>query len=48
MFAEEWAIQQWENVQVYIQKTGGNQSFIGSIARPTPSSFKNVKFILKS
>ena len=48
MFAEEWVIQQWENVHVYIQKTGGNQSFIGSNARPTPSSFKNVKFILKS
>lgn len=46
--AEEWAIQQWENVQVYIQKTAGNQSFIGSNARPIPASVKNTKFIVKS
>ena len=46
--AEEWAIQDWDNVQVYIQKTGGNQSFIGSNARPTPASVKNTKFIVKN
>ena len=45
--AEEWAIQDWDNVQVYIQKTNGNQSFIGSNARPIPASVKNTKFIVK-
>lgn len=47
-FPEEWAIQDWDNVQVYIQKTGGNQSFIGSKARPIPASVKNTKFIVKN
>ena len=47
-FAEEWAIQDWDNVQVYIQKPGGYQSFFGSNARPTPASVKNTKFIVKN
>lgn len=46
-YAEEWAIQDWDNVQVYIQKTGDYQSFIGSNARPIPASVKNTKFIVK-
>jgi hypothetical protein len=40
MYAEDWAIQDWENVQVLIQKTGGDQSFIGSDARATPGAQK--------
>ena len=47
-FAEEWAIQDWDNVQVYIQKPGGYQSFFGANSRPTPASVKNTKFIVKN
>lgn len=45
---DDWAIQDWENVQFYVQKTGGRQSFFGGNSRPTAGSVKNTKFIVKN